>query len=452
MKKYYHFIGIGGIGMSGIARLMLHSGYKVSGSDLKENRITRELETLGAKIFLGHSARNIIDQEVVVYSSAITAENPEMHRAKILGIPLIQRAQALALLMQDKTVITVAGSHGKTTTTSLVSFMLLEAGRCPTAAIGGILNNINTNACLGSGELFVAEADESDGSFLSYTPTYSIITNIDREHLDYYHNFENELDAFKRFIQRTREGGCVFACSDDPQLLKLMGECKQKQLFFGLAEGADIYAKNITFGQLSSEFDCYLKGKLISRFHLSLGGRHNISNSLSVIALGLELGVDLKYIRAALEGYRGAGRRLEIKFRDDKYMVIDDYAHHPSEIKATLAAVANLEVKRKIVIFQPHRYTRTQLLQDEFASAFSQADYLIITDIYAASEPEIAGVNAQVLLNKIKASEPGKPVVYLPKEKILAHVRGMLKEGDLVMTLGAGDIVKLSDALAQTFK
>ena len=316
MKKYYHFIGIGGIGMSGIARLMLKSGCQVSGSDLKENRVTQELQGLGATIFLGHQAQNIGAQEVVVYSSAITPDNPEVCQAKILGIPLIQRAQALAELMQDKTVITVAGSHGKTTTTSLISFMLLEAGLCPTAAIGGILNNINTNACLGSGKLFVAEADESDGSFLSYAPQYSIITNIDYEHLDYYHNFDNELDAFKRFIQRTKDGGCVFACSDDANLMQLMRAAKQKHVLFGLKEGADICARNIVLGQLLSDFDCYFKDKFISRFHLSLGGRHNISNALAVIALGLELGIDLKYIRASLAGYQGAGRRLEIKLED----------------------------------------------------------------------------------------------------------------------------------------
>lgn len=438
--------------MSGIAHLLLKSGFRVSGSDLKENRLTQQLASEGAKIFLGHHAQNITVQDVVVYSSAIGEDNCELRQAKILGISSIKRAQALAELMQEKTVITVTGSHGKTTTTSLISCMLLEAGLCPTVAIGGILNNINANACLGSGELFVAEADESDGSFLSYEPKYSIITNIDREHLDYYHNFDNALDTFKLFIKRTQAGGCVFACSDDPNLLNIMRAYEGKCVFFGLNSPADIYAKNIVFNQLLSDFDCYFKNKFISRFHLALGGRHNISNALAVIGLGLELGIDAKQIGSSLAGYKGAGRRLEIKFQSDKYLVIDDYAHHPSEIKATLAAIVTLKVKRKIVVFQPHRYTRTQLLLDDFAKSFAQADHLIITDIYAASEQPIAGVNALGLLNKIKEFDPAKEVLYLAKENILPHLLGMIRDGDLVMTLGAGDIVGVSDALAQKLK
>jgi len=438
--------------MSGIAHLLLASGFRVSGSDLKENLITQQLASLGAKIFSGHSAENISEQDVVVYSSAITEDNPEVYQAKILGIPLIKRAQALAELMQQKTAITIAGSHGKTTTTSLISYMLMEAGFCPTVAIGGILNNIQTNACLGSGQFFVAEADESDGSFLSYTPKYSIITNIDQEHLDYYHNFSNELDTFGLFIKRTQAGGCVFACSDDPHLLNIMRGYEGKHVFFGLGALADIYAKNIVFNGLLCDFDCWFKDKFISRFHLSLGGRHNISNALAVIGLGLELGIDLKLIRSSLEGYKGAVRRLEIKFQSDKYLVIDDYAHHPTEIKATLAAVANLKVKRKIVVFQPHRYSRTQLLLNDFAKSFAQADYLMITDIYAASEQPIEGINARGLLNKIKEFDPNKEVLYLAKENILSHILGMIRDGDLVMTLGAGDIVRVSDALARELK
>lgn len=452
MKKSYHFIGIGGIGMSGIAHLLLKSGFKVSGSDLKENRITNELKNLGAKIYVGQHASNITDQQAVIYSSAIKEDNPEIKQTKVLGIALIKRAEALAELMQQKTAITIAGSHGKTTTTSLISYMLLEAGLCPTVAIGGILNNINTNACLGSGEFFVAEADESDGSFLSYTPKYSIITNIDCEHLDYYHNFENELNTFKRFIGLTKKDGCVFACSDDSNLLKIMKDYKARHLFFGFDSSADICAKNISFNGLSSEFDCYLKEKLISSFSLSLGGRHNILNSLAVIALGIELGIDLNCIRKTLQNYKGAGRRLEIKFKNNKYLVIDDYAHHPSEIKATLEALTNLKAKRKIIIFQPHRYSRTQLLLDEFSKSFDQANYLIITDIYAASEKPIEGVSAQNLVQIIKKDNPHKNVIYLNKENIVQHLLGIIKAGDLIVTLGAGDIVKVSDALAEKLK
>jgi len=449
MKKHYHFIGIGGIGMSGIACLLAKGGFKVSGSDLKANRATDELSKIGCRIFIGHDARNINGQGAVVYSSAIREDNPEMRRARALGIPLVKRAEVLADLMREKTAITVAGSHGKTTTTSLISYMLIEAGLCPTVAIGGILKNIDTNACLGSGEFFVAEADESDGSFLHYQPKYSIITNIDHEHLDYYGDFDNQLSAFRDFLKRTQKGGCVFACGDDSNLVKLAKASGKRHLFFGLKGRADIYARNILLGGLSSDFDCYFKDKFVSRFHLALGGRHNISNALAVIGLGLELGIELKHIRRCLEAYKGAGRRLEIKFRSDKYLLIDDYAHHPTEIKATLSALADLKASRRIVIFQPHRYSRTQLLLDEFALSFDQADYLIITDIYAASEEPIKGVNAQALLKKIRDSRSDKEVVYLEKGKIVGHIRKIARPGDLVVTLGAGDIVKVSDALAQ---
>ncbi len=451
--------------MSGIANLLLRSGFSVSGSDLKEDRITGELKRLGARIFIGHSRQNIGSQDVVVYSSAIREDNPEIQQAKLLGLTLIKRAEALAFLMREKKAITVAGSHGKTTTTSLISYMLLEAGLSPTVAIGGVLNNINTNACLGMGEFFVAEADESDGSFLSYTPKYSVITNIDHEHLDYYHNFDNELNAFKIFIERTQKDGCVFACSDNSALLGLMKGYRGRYLSFGLNTSADIYAKNILFNpigvvppaagfltgftELSSDFDCYFKNKLVCRFHLALGGKHNVSNSLAVIGLGLELGIDLKHIFKSLGEYKGVGRRLETKFKNSKYLVIDDYGHHPSEIKATLDAIVNLKAKRRIVVFQPHRYTRTQLLLDEFAKSFDQADYLIITDIYAANEPPIDGVNSRGLLNKIKEYTPDKKVVYLAKENILNHILGLLNEGDLIITLGAGDIAKVSDELAK---
>ncbi len=438
--------------MSGLAHLMLKAGFSVSGSDLKENRVTEELRRLGAQIFTGHDACNISGQSAVVYTSAVKEDNPEILQAKKLSIPLFRRAEVLALLMRDKTAITVAGSHGKTTTTSLISYMLLEAGLCPTVAIGGILKNIDTNACLGSGEFFVAEADESDGSFLCYQPKYSIITNIDREHLDYYRDFENELNAFRDFLKRTREGGCVFACADDLNLKKLISDYKQRVVSFGLDQPADIYAKNIQLSGLSSDFDCYFKNKFISRFHLALGGRHNISNSLAVIGLGLELGIDLSFIRRTLEGYKGAGRRLEIKFKSDKYLVLDDYAHHPTEIKATLAAIDNLKCGRKIVVFQPHRYSRTQLLLDEFAACFDQANYLIISDIYAASEQPIAGVNAQALLEKIKEAHPDKQAVYLAKEKVTDFLLGFMQAGDLVITLGAGDIVRVADALSEKLK
>jgi len=453
MAKHYHLIGIGGIGMSGIARLLLHSGAIVSGSDLKEARTTQALKDSGAQVFIGHSAQNLKrTADCVIYSSAVTEDNPEIQEAKRRGIPLFKRAQALAELMRDKTVITVTGSHGKTTTASLVSCLLLEAGLLPTVAIGGILKNIDTNARLGNGKFFVAEADESDGSFLYYKPRYSIVTNVDREHLDYYKDFQKELDAFRHFIFRTEEGGCVFCCSDDANLKKMLSGYKNKYVLFGLDKNADIYPQNLEFKGLSSSFDCFWRDKFIERFSLALGGRHNISNALSVIALGLELGINLAQIKKALAEYKGALRRLEVKFSGRGILLVDDYAHHPTEIKATLLAAKNLKAKRIIAVFQPHRFSRTKLLLEEFSRSFDLADCLVLTDIYAASEPALEGVNARCIYERIKEYTPGKEVYFLPKEQLAGFLLEQARPGDLILTLGAGDIAKVSDALAEALK
>ena len=452
MSESYHFIGIGGIGMSGIAQLLLRGGSQVSGSDLKDSSNIKELKALGAQIFIGHNPENINGASLVIYSSAIKENNSEIAAAKKAGIPIIKRAQALARLMVEKTVITVTGSHGKTTTTSLVSYLLLEAGLSPSVAIGGILKNIESNACLGDGKFFVAEADESDGSFLYYRPKYSIITNIDREHLDYYKEFRRELDAFREFLGNTEEGGCVFACHDDMNLKNILADYKNRCVLFGMKESADIYPRNIQFNGLSSEFDCFYKNKFVDRFVLNLGGSHNISNALAVIALGLELDIDLTFIRKALGQYKGAKRRLEVKSVDSEIMVVDDYAHHPTEIKASLAALKNLNPKRVIAIFQPHRYTRTKILLDEFSASFDSADYVIITDIYAASEIPLEGVSGRLLRDKIKERTPSKEVIFLAKEEIIGQILKIAKPGDLVITLGAGDIVKISDELVERIK
>ena len=452
MSKHYHLIGIGGIGMSGIARLFLRRGIKISGSDLKETRATQELKKLGARVFIGHDSKNTQGAQVVIYSSAIRQDNPEIIKARKSGIPLLKRAQALAGLMKDKTVITVSGAHGKTTTASLTAHLLLEVGLQPTIAIGGILRNIGTNASLGDGDFFVAEADESDGSFLFYRPMYSIITNIDHEHLDYYKNFQNVVASFKKFAARTQKDGCVFGCYDDLILTNMLKEYKNRYLLFGLKKGADIYPKNIVIRGLSSEFDGYFKNKFIDRFHLALGGMHNISNALSVIALGLVLKIELKVIKNALASYKGAGRRLEIKFHNQDCLVIDDYAHHPTEIRATLSALKNLKSRRIIAVFQPHRYTRTKLLLDEFSRSFDLADYVIITDIYPAGELPIEGINGRRLQEKIKERTLNKNILFLPKEKILEHILKIKKPGDLIITLGAGDIVKACDELVERIK
>jgi len=344
----------------------------------------------------------------------------------------------------------------------LASYLLLEAGLNPTVAIGGIFKNIDSNACLGEGKFFVAEADESDGSFLYYQPNYSIITNIDREHLDYYKDLENEINTFKEFLHKTKDNGCVFCCADDLNLKNILKDYKKRYILFGLSDSADIYPRNIKLKGLTSEFDCYYKdktapgadtkAKFLDRFYLALGGEHNISNALSVIALGLELGIELKVIKDTLARYLGVRRRLETKFQDQSFLVLDDYAHHPSEIKAALAAVRNLEFQKLIVIFQPHRYTRTKLLLDEFAKSFDLADELVITDIYPASEPPIEGVTGECLADKIKEHHPKKSVYFLPKANIVSHILENIRPGDLVITLGAGDIVKTGDELVEELK
>lgn len=452
MSRHYHLIGIGGIGMSGIARLLLRRGESVSGSDLKKSRITEELEEAGAKVFVGHQEDNIRGADFLIYSSAVGRDNPELKAGRALGIPLLRRAQALAELMDGAIAVTVTGSHGKTTTASLVSFLLLEAGLSPTAAVGGILNNSGSNVCLGKGDFFVAEADESDGSFLYYRPRYSVVTNIDYEHLDYYKDFKNILSAYRSFLERTVEGGCVFACVDDSNLMGLLKSYKGRVITFGLENKADIYAEDIELKALSSEFNCFYKRQNIGRFSLALAGRHNISNALSVAALGLELGLDIKVIRRALGSYQGVRRRLEVKFSGESCMLIDDYAHHPTEIRKVLEAARGFNKRRVIAVFQPHRYSRTKLLLDVFPESLALADYIVLTDIYPAGEKPLPGVSSEFLYEKIQMRFPEKKVVFLPKDQISRHLIEVISQGDLVITLGAGDIVKVSDELAGMLK
>ncbi|MFH1248022.1 MAG: UDP-N-acetylmuramate--L-alanine ligase [Candidatus Omnitrophota bacterium] len=452
MSRKYHLVGIGGIGMSGIARILLERGFKVSGSDLKETEPIRRLRELGANVYIGHDAGNLKDADILVYSSAVKKDNPELMAAEHKSVRIIKRAQILAELMQDKLAITVAGSHGKTTTSSLVSHMLIKAGLKPTIAIGGILKNIDSNAYFGGGDYFVAEADESDGSFIFYNPQYSIITNIDREHLDYYLDFESELKAFKEYMLKTKEEGSLFACIDDQNIMDLIRDFKIKKILFGFSSKAEFYPRNILYKDLSSEFDCFRSSNFLGHFHLPLGGRHNIVNSLAVIALGLEMGIRLDLIRDAFSTYKGAGRRLEVKYKDADYIIIDDYAHHPTEIRATLEAVRNLKAKRMVAVFQPHRYTRTKLLLDEFAGCFDSADHLIITDIYPAGEPMIEGVDAMLLVDKIKRNAPAKPVSYVPKDDISRTVMKEIAPGDALIMLGAGDITRVCDELVEKIK
>ncbi len=445
-----HLVGIGGIGMSAIARLLLSRGVGVSGSDLKDSILLRDLRACGARIFIGHRGGQLGDAEAVVYSTAVSPDNPEVREAKERGIPLLRRAEALALLMEDKKVVAVTGSHGKTTTTSLLAGLLLEAGVQPSVAVGGIVRLLDTNACAGEGEYFVAEADESDGSFLFYRPFYSVVTNIDREHLDHHKDFDTLVAAFSSFIGQTRDGGCVFVSQDDVSLREIAAAYRGTCVSFGLTPQAQVYPRNVSFRGLSASFDCFREQEPLGRFDLALGGMHNVSNALAVIAVGTQMRLPLQVIRSALAGYRGAGRRIEVKYQGD-WLIIDDYAHHPTEIRATLRAVANLQSRRLVAVFQPHRYTRTRLLLDEFATCFQDADTVIITDLYAASEQPVPGISAQALVQRIRQLDPRRPAEYVAKAGLVEELKGRVQPGDCVVFLGAGDISRVCDELVQTY-
>ncbi|MFC1708547.1 UDP-N-acetylmuramate--L-alanine ligase [Candidatus Omnitrophota bacterium] len=446
-----HFIGIGGIGMSGIALLCLKKGYKVSGSDIHESENTRKLVELGADIYIGHSPENIKNNDIAVYSSAIKNDNCELRQAREQKIPVFQRAQFLVSLMDKQAVIAVTGAHGKTTTSSLTAHLLTEANLSPTIAVGGIVGNISNNAKLGLGKYFVAEADESDGTFLLYKPKHSIITNIDSEHLDFYKNFENIKKAFRKFVLNNHKNGCIFWCFDDKEVRKIIKSSRCRSVSFGLEEQADIYATNIEFDNFSSQFDVFYKNKFVARFKLSMSGRHNISNSLAVIGLGLELKLDIDVINRALSSFLGVNRRFQVKRDHDDILIIDDYAHHPSEILATIQTARRFKNKRLVVVFQPHRYSRTKLLLKRFSQSFFDADHLFITDIYPAGEKRIKGVDSVNLCRLMKGHSKPK-TKFVEKEQITNKVSDFIRRGDLVLFLGAGDISKICDGFVESLK
>lgn len=438
--------------MSGIASILMKQGYQVSGSDVKESQITNKLITEGAKISYSHKASNIADSDIVVYSSAIKEDNAELQAAKNKGFTVIRRAEALARLMQNKICIAISGSHGKTTTTALAAHLLSCAGFNPTASIGGIVRNSGDNSCFGNSDIFIAEADESDGTFLYYKPNYAIVTNIDREHLDYYHSWSDIVGAYRKFILNTNRNGYIFCCGDDSALRQITAGQKRKIIYFGLSPDNDFYPLDIKLNDFSSTFSYCYKGKKLGKISLPLTGEHNISNSLSIVGLGCKLGITLEEIESVLSNFSGTERRFQLKIEVNGVKIIDDYAHHPSEIKATLLAAKNVKHKRLVVIFQPHRYSRTKFLMDDFSVSLLGADYLILTDIYAASESPIEGISSELLCSKIKEKSPQMEAVYLKKEKIIEHILQIVKPGDLVLTLGAGDIGKLSDELVKQLK
>jgi UDP-N-acetylmuramate--alanine ligase len=438
-----HFVGIGGVGMSGIAEVLRNLGYAVSGSDAKESEITRRLRKAGIKVFLGHAAAHARGAQVVVVSSAVAADNPEVAWARGAKVPVVLRAQMLAELGRMKMTVTVAGSHGKTTTTSMVSLALSAAGAEPTMIIGGQLKNIGGNARLGVGDYLVAEADESDGSFLYLSPLAAVVTNVDNDHLDHYKDMAALERAFVEHLRRLPFYGAAVLCADDARLKRLIPEVGRPVVTYGFSAGADYRAVKVSLSKDLSSYQVAHKGRIVARVSLSVPGRHNVLNSLGAFAAGSFLGFDAKKLARGLSEFRGVGRRLDRLGRAGGVEFVDDYGHHPTEIATTLSAVARLwKAKRTVVVFQPHRYSRTQMLAAEFGPAFKEADFVFVTDIYAAGEKPIKGVSSQLILDAIKKA--GVPCA--PISGALDAAR-QLREGDVVLTLGAGDVWKLGEDL-----
>jgi|SRR5688572_24289901 UDP-N-acetylmuramate--alanine ligase len=452
--QHIHLVGIGGAGMSGIAEVLLTLGYKVTGSDLQASDTTRRLEELGGRIFIGHQEAHVGEAQVVVISSAVSPQNPEVVAAKAKHIPVIPRAEMLAELMRLKFGVAIAGAHGKTTTTSMVANVLAQGGLDPTMVIGGKVNALGSHARLGRGELLVAEADESDGSFLKLSPTIVAVTNLDREHLDHYGSMERIYESFLEFINKVPFYGLAVLCADDVRLRGLFPKIVKRYHTYGLSEPdgmtPDFRATEISTRQGGSEFRGFFRGRNLGPFRLAVPGVHNVSNALAAIAIGIELDVPVDLIRKALAAFTGVERRFHVRGEVNGIMVVDDYGHHPTEIKATLAAAKQgWPDRRLVVLFQPHRYTRTRDLLDDFTLAFQDADCLFLTEIYAAGEPPIPGVSGAQLTDAIRAAGHPRISFVERKDLLLETVLPELKTGDLVLTLGAGDIWKTGPALLE---
>ena len=448
--QHVHLIGIGGIGMSGIAEVLINLGFKVSGSDLKRSAVTDRLQGMGAEIFEGHNAANVGQPHVVVRSTAVRDDNPEILEAHSRSIPVIPRAEMLAELMRLKPhTVAVAGSHGKTTTTSMVATVLGHAGLDPTMVVGGVVGAFGSNAHLGTSDLMVVEADESDRSFLMLTPTIAVVTNIDREHMDYYHDMDDVRTCFANFVNKVPFYGSSVLCLDDPNVQAIIPLLERRRMTYGLSAQADVSAHGIKYdNSFGSTFDVWRGADVVGQLTLRVPGMHNVYNSLAAIAVGFELEVSFEKIAAGLNSFTGAGRRFQTKGEINDVLIVDDYGHHPTEIRATLAAAKLGSGGRRIVVlFQPHRYTRTHDLMQEFARSFNNADVVFITDIYAASEDPIEGVNSEVLTAAIKRFGH-KDVSYIgPLDNAATMLKHYVQPGDLVLTLGAGTVNRISDQL-----
>ena len=444
--KCIHFVGIGGIGMSGIAEVLVNLGYNVGGSDVQPSETTARLQKIGARVIIGHAAENIGNADVVVTSTAVKTNNPEVIEAHRKNIPVIPRAEMLAELLKMKFSVAVSGSHGKTTTTSMISTILAEGDLDPTMVIGGKLASIGSNARLGDGEIIVAEADESDGSFLKLSPTIAVITNIDREHLDYYPGIAEIKEAFLKFANIVPFYGCTVICTDNIHVREILPMIKRKMITYGMEFPADYSAVDIKFLKIKTSYTLVYKKKKLGVVELIVPGLFNVYNSLAAIAVARELNLDFATIREGLKSFSGVQRRLEIKGRVGDITVVDDYGHHPTEIKETLKAMRQIWKDRLIVVFQPHRFTRTKALFDEFTKAFGNVDILILNDIYPASEEPIAGINSSALCKAIEKTGQTH-VEYIPgAEETIKYLLKTVKAKDTVATIGAGSIYKIGEA------
>jgi UDP-N-acetylmuramate--alanine ligase len=441
-----HFVGIGGIGMSGIAEVLLNLGYAVSGSDLKESDITRRLAGLGGRIASGHAAENLAEVDVVVTSSAVRRDNPELVEARRRKIPVIPRAEMLAELMRLKHGVAVAGTHGKTTTTSMAAHLLAHAGLDPTAVVGGKVNTFGSNAKLGRGDYMVVEADESDGSFLHIPPTIAIVTNVDPEHLDHWKTPEALRQGFVDFVNRVPFYGLAILCHDHPGVQSLLPDVESRYVTYGESQQADYRAERIQVDGHSVRFDAFHRSAPLGRFEVQMVGRHNALNALAVVALGDEMGIPPGAIRAALGSFQGVQRRFTVRGEVAGVTVVDDYGHHPAEVRATLLGAREGFRRRVVCLFQPHRYTRTRDLMAEFATAFDDADVLLLTDIYAAGEEAIPGATADALAEAIRACGH-RDVTLVPRAELCRAARARVQPGDIVLTLGAGDVTQVGPEL-----
>lgn len=450
--KKVHFVGIGGAGMSALAKILVEKGYNVSGSDVKESVMTGILRDLGAKVFIGQRAENVQDTEAIVVSSAIRENNPEVVEAKRLGLKRLHRSDVNAFLINNSKGIAVAGAHGKTTTTSMLGVSLDYEGVSPSIIIGGEVDYLGSNAKLGKSDYLVSEADESDGTFLKYYPYIGIVTNVENDHMDHYGTMENIIKAFTQFLNQIREDGWGVVCFDNENIRNIVKNVSRKIVSYAIDHEADYVAANIKADASGTSFDVIHKGENLGTVKLNVPGRHNVLNAMACVVTGITLGQSVAQMAEGLTMFNGAKRRFQTKGKAHGVWVVDDYAHHPTEIATTLKAARQTQPKRLVCAFQPHRYSRTQLLQKEYGSCFKDADLLVLTDVYSAGEDPIPGVDGELLVKEV-AEQTGQKTVYIKdKKEIAAYLKSIAQDGDLIMTMGAGDIVKCGEELVELLK